>query len=141
MEHLKTPLLGILCVLVLLAGCATPETRAKERPAAFAQLPASTQAAVLKGKIDVGMNADALYIALGAPARKKISRTSKGDEERWIYFRTEFDEIPNWSRDYYRTREGVVVSIPRYDPIQVTRQEPDFEVILLNGKIVSWQRL
>lgn len=80
-------------------------------------------------------------IALGEPQRKVVRRNDQGDEETWIYFRTEYDQIPRWTREYYRDKNGAVVSVPRYDPVEVRRTEPDFEVTLINGKVKAWTRL
>jgi hypothetical protein len=128
--------LSLFCV-----GCASPQSRAKDNPAVYGKLTPAQQQLALKGRIGMGMSQDAVFIALGRPERKKVRRVEKGEEETWIYFRTDFDEVPRWSRDYYRGKDGRVYSVPRYDPIQIRRTEPDFEVKFTNGKVTEWSNL
>ena len=61
----------LACLGLLLAGCATStvETRKKERASAYAGLPAEQKTFVDQGKIQIGMTADAVYLAWGAPAK------------------------------------------------------------------------
>src|SRR5688500_11106129 len=76
----------LLCVAsVLLAGCAGNKIagRKRERPAAYAELPAAQQRLVDEGRIDVGMSTNAVYVAWGNPARV-VAPTAPGTFT-WIY--------------------------------------------------------
>src|SRR6186997_3252201 len=74
----------LLVTSVLLTGCAANkiEARKRERASAYAALPPAQQRLVDEGKIDVGMPADAVYIAWGKPAI--IVPTAAGNFT-WIY--------------------------------------------------------
>ena len=122
-------------------GCATPQSRAQEKSEAFASLPKKFQEAALKGELVEGMNADAVYIALGKPERV-VSGEEKGvQQERWVYVRIETDEVPAWRETYGRTADGRVLAFRQYDPIRLTRFRDSFEVKFEKGKAVGWRGL
>ena len=71
--------------LLVLMGCATPESRIKEKPEVFAGFPPDVQANVRAGKIDIGYDKDMVYIALGKPERQYTRKTKDGTTEVWSY--------------------------------------------------------
>lgn len=71
-----------------LVGCATPESRIKKNPEAFASLAPDVQENVRQGKIDLGYSPAAVEIALGAPQRQYTRRTAEGDRMVWSYTST-----------------------------------------------------
>ena len=76
--------LAAIC-LVAIAGCATPETRIKEKPEVFNGFPPEVQAKVRTGQVDIGYTKDMVYIALGKPDREYTRTTSDGPYEVWSY--------------------------------------------------------
>lgn len=127
--------------LVFLASCSTPQSRSQERSAAFGQLSSRQKEEVLKGKFDEGMNPDAVYIALGNPARIE-HRTYRGQsQEVWVYSRLESYEVPGWSYRYYATRHGGYMMVPEYDPYLESRPVDALRIIFESNKVVGWERI
>lgn len=81
-------LLGLLCALILVSGCATPAARIKRNPDLFATFPPDVQANIKQGNVDVGYTRDMVYIALGDPDRRYTRKTSAGEVEVWAYVDT-----------------------------------------------------
>lgn len=77
--------MSFLAVL-LLAGCASPiERRVTRNPEMFNKLTASDQAMVRSGQIREGMTMDAVYLAMGRPARVFRGKRNGQEIERWSY--------------------------------------------------------
>lgn len=74
-----------LGAVLLLAGCSTPDTRIAHDPEAFAQLPADQQALVRAGRVSVGMNMEAVKMALGDPDRITLRTDAQGQTQIWHY--------------------------------------------------------
>ena len=125
--------------LALLTGCATPQSRAKERLEAFAALPRQMQTAVLRGDLMKGMDSDAVYIALGQPDRVVREAEKAAKVELWIYKDASTIELPAW-RDLHESSGGAgTVSHHHYDPIRFTRLKDAFEVKFVEGKVDAWR--
>lgn len=125
-------------VALLLASCSTIDDRARERAAALDAMPAPMREAALQGSLREGMNADAVYVALGRPSRV-VSGIEKGvRRERWVYSQMESREIPAWRDVPYRLSNGAVGFLPAYEPITITSTRDRFEVKFENGKVVGW---
>lgn len=76
--------LAVLSVLAI-AGCATPESRIKEKPEVFNSFPPDIQSKVRTGQVDIGYSKDMVYIALGKPDRVYTRTTAEGTYEVWSY--------------------------------------------------------
>ncbi|MGD1030811.1 MAG: hypothetical protein ABSA05_06675 [Opitutaceae bacterium] len=87
----STGFLGVALFVLLLAGCDTPTARIHSNPGAFAQLPPDQQSLVQQGKVAVGFTADAVRLALGAPDRVTVRRSSTAQSEVWHYY--DFDLV------------------------------------------------
>lgn len=72
-------------LLLVLAGCATPESRIQKNPAMFDALTPEVQEQVRKGQIAVGFPEDAVFLALGKPDRMYTRQTESGTTEIWSY--------------------------------------------------------
>jgi hypothetical protein len=70
---------------VLAGGCATPESRIKESPAAFARLTPDQQALVRAGQVATGFDMDAVRLALGDPDRVVTVTNAAGRRQVWHY--------------------------------------------------------
>ena len=127
---------SIIVLVLAAAGCSTPETRSKEKQAAFDMLSPKQKADVLGGKVVVGMSADAVYIAFGPP-----DRVSKGGgTDRWIYTKPEFYDIPHWRYRCVQRADGRMAAIPEYDPLQMKRYVDALEVTFKKGRVVDWKK-
>lgn len=69
----------------LLAGCNTFNARARQRSGTFDTLTAGEQNRLQRGVINVGDNADMVYIALGNPDERRDLMTADGTQTVWIY--------------------------------------------------------
>ena len=76
--------LTVLSVLAI-AGCATPESRIKEKPEVFNSFPPDIQSKVRTGLVDIGFSKDMVYIALGTPNREYTRTTTEGTFVVWSY--------------------------------------------------------
>ena len=83
----RIPLVVIVSVGALaMAGCqSTPEKRIAKNEAAFAAMPASVQAAVRAGRVEVGFTPQQVELAKGKADRVVRRTTAKGEEQSWIY--------------------------------------------------------
>jgi outer membrane protein assembly factor BamE (lipoprotein component of BamABCDE complex) len=86
MKTLRTVIGGLgLALLVVLAGCSTPQTRIQKDPATFARLTPAQQDLVQNGRIELGMDKATVDLALGKPDRTRTRASERGSTEVWIY--------------------------------------------------------
>jgi hypothetical protein len=84
---MKTSLLSIFaCVLLVAGGCASVDSRVKDRQAAFDSWPADVQEKVRAGKVEMGFTHEMVEVALGKPDRLSSRTTERGKADVWIYF-------------------------------------------------------
>lgn len=74
---------------LLLAACASPQTRIDKNPEAFNALPAEQQALIKAGKVGIGFDQTAVKLALGEPDRITQRTDAKGVSVIWRYTRYE----------------------------------------------------
>ena len=84
-----------LGLTLLFSGCETTNTninntalrqlRIQDKAAVYAQLTPELQTKVTKGVIEVGYTSDMVYLALGAPSKKKEKTATEGTVELWSY--------------------------------------------------------
>jgi hypothetical protein len=79
------PVVLAAAALILATGCQSVDSRIKERPDVFAKLDPETQTKIKQGIIDLGFTEDMVYLALGAPDRKRESVSAAGRAVTWIY--------------------------------------------------------
>ena len=79
--------LAVLSILAI-AGCATPESRIKEKPEVFNNFPPDVQSKVRTGQVDIGYTKDMVYIALGKPDREYTRTTAEGTLVVWSFTAT-----------------------------------------------------
>jgi len=84
MNPITRSCLAVLSVLAI-AGCATPESRIKEKPEVFNSFPPDVQSKIRTGQVDIGYSKDMVYIALGKPDLKYTRTTADGSREIWSY--------------------------------------------------------
>lgn len=76
-------LLGL--ALVVAAGCSTTSGRISKNQQLFDSYPASVQANIRAGKIDIGYAPEMVMMALGEPGRRYTRTTEHGASEVWAY--------------------------------------------------------
>jgi hypothetical protein len=85
----------VVCAVLVLCGCASPESRIGARPAVFARLTPDQQALVKEGKVAPGFDMDTVRLALGDPDRVVIETNASGRHEIWRYVsRADDQEVP-----------------------------------------------
>lgn len=90
---MKSHAFALLFSGLLLAGCATVESRIGKHQTAFNSWPADVQQKVRAGKVDIGFTREMVTVALGAPDRLSSRTTAQGVSDVWIYF----DKGPKFS--------------------------------------------
>jgi hypothetical protein len=94
MAFMKTPLQWIVAMAVLLmAGCASVDSRVKDHESAFSSWPADVQQKVRAGKVDMGFTHEMVEVALGKPDRVATRTTDHGQADVWIFA----DKSPRFS--------------------------------------------
>lgn len=84
-NRLSITLLAVATAFTFFTGCNTFQSRAREKSATYESLPPNEQQRLKRGMINVGDNADMVYIALGRPEEKRQVTTADGTHEMWIY--------------------------------------------------------
>lgn len=128
--------------LMLLAGCKTStiQSRIQERPAAYAALPPDIQADVDAGRIRIGMNSDAVYLAWGKPAQILESETAQGHVTTWLYEGGWMQEERYWN--YRAVGTGKSAYVERYLARDYyPRAYISAEVAFENGAVKQWRTL
>lgn len=72
-------------VIVFVAGCSTPQSRARSHAELMANLTPEERALVEAGEIDLGFTQEMVFVALGEPDRKYSERTAEGESLVWAY--------------------------------------------------------
>jgi hypothetical protein len=83
---MKTRLALLLLPLLLLAGCATVDSRIRKHQAVFDSWPANVQAMVRAEKVDLGFTPEQVRVALGDPDRVFSRKSGEGEAEVWAYY-------------------------------------------------------
>ncbi|MBI5773730.1 MAG: hypothetical protein HZA89_08310 [Verrucomicrobia bacterium] len=140
---MKHAIVGIVFLAALLfGGCATStiQSRRLERLAAYDALPPETRAFVDQGQIRVGMSADAVYIAWGAPAQILQSESGAGVTTTWLYHETVLRERTRW---HYRTvTRGHLVFLERCPEREAEAGSyVSAQITFVNGAVSTWQTL
>ncbi len=82
---MKLTLLPLLCLIALMAGCSTVNSRIEEKSSVFNTLAPETQTRLKQSIIKIGDTTDMVYIAVGAPDRILETTTAEGVDLIWSY--------------------------------------------------------
>lgn len=138
---------GKCCLLLVVAaglwgGCArdTLENRRHEKWMAYSALPQEQRELVDQGRIRVGMNEDAVYIAWGKPNEILEAEGPEGLETVWRYYGSWTEETRYWT--YRETRRNGQPVLERYlardyQPRSYVRAE----IVFRKGRVASWRML
>jgi len=127
---------------LLLIGCKTSsiESRRNEKLAAYQDLSAELKALVDKGQIRIGMPADGVYIAWGAPAQILQSEDDGGIVTTWLYEGTYLQEYRYWNYREVQLRDGIFLE--RYlDTDYNSQNYLSAEIVFQNGLVKRWRML
>jgi hypothetical protein len=122
---------------IFLAGCATPETRIKQNPAAFERATPAQQDLIKQGKVDIGFDTELVELALGVPDRTRERIDSNGKEVIWSYVNYEASDGVLLYRGWYHRgywggpRYAYFVDYPD------RREREHFRVVFKEGKVVQ----
>src|SRR5262249_14518693 len=90
---------GIIAGALILAGCATTQSRISQHPEIYQRLSARDQALVSQGQIHQGMTMDAVWLAWGTPDQKIPDNMGDRPTETWLYLR--YQTPPSHGAPYY----------------------------------------
>ena len=86
MKHQVPSFAAVMTAFILvLAGCATTDSRIKDHQAGFDAAPPAVQAKIKAGQIDVGFTTEQVTMALGKPDRSYTRTTARGTSDIWAY--------------------------------------------------------
>ncbi len=125
-------------MLLLGAACSTPSTRIKDSSQDYQRLPADEQTLVKEGKIRVGFDRDAVYLAWGKADKIAPGIKAGKPAETWTYIGYQqetvqhFDVIPRPIGRHQFSPEPITT--PVYESHPYIRRQVLFE----NGKVVAW---
>jgi hypothetical protein len=141
---MKTPLLLLICLAALLAGCSTVTRRIEQKSTFFNSLDPQTQTRLKQSIINVGDTPDMVYIALGRADRVREKATEKGHDLTWIYTmhwqEYEGPHFVGYRRHAYferGTREWRVYYEPVRADVYREREEEYFRVVFHDGKVTA----
>lgn len=121
-------------LIAVLAGCATPstvQTRIQERRAVYHSFSPEVRQMVDEGRLQAGMDADAVYIAWGNPDEIMTSGDRRGEFTIWVYRDVFLEETRYW------IGRGCPHPSPEAEPRSCVRAE----IVFFNGKLQSWRTL
>lgn len=84
MNPLRFRIASLLAALVL-AACASPESRIRDNQTTFDSYPPQAQQKIRAGQIDVGFTPEMVRMALGAPDHVYQRTATEGSSEVWGY--------------------------------------------------------
>jgi hypothetical protein len=127
---------GVLVALVL-AGCATPESRIRKNPAFFESLSPDDQQTIREGRVALGFTRDMVRLALGDPDRRMTRTTAQGVSEVWRYTTYETDDGVYLYRGYYHRYHGWGHPFYPYYLNYGARRTRDYLKITFSGDVVT----
>ncbi len=123
-----------LFCLVLLCGCSSISQRKQENAAAFASLSPAEKDLVSSGRIERGMDTNAVYIAWGKPST--ILMEPPATDQTWIYYGDRPVVDPAWR--YLPNPYGywTLEYLPEHHSVKYVRAEVHFQ----NGRVADWKK-
>jgi hypothetical protein len=129
--------LALACVaaLAFLTACSSVGARKQQRAAAYEALSPTEKNLVEHGRIERGMDTNAVYIALGPPSAV-VDTPATPPQTVWVYYGNRVVLIPAWS--YFPTANGywTLEYTPAHQSVPYTRAEVIFE----NGRVAKCQQ-
>ncbi len=129
-------------VLIVLAGCATPESRIRDNPGLFASFPPDVQQNVRQGRIEIGYTPEMVTMALGKADKVETEKAAEGTTEIWSYTdTTSTTEQQTYTPSPYVIDKDGDTSYKYQPPVTVNSQKiQEYEkmhVEFVNGKVTK----
>ena len=121
----------------ILAGCATPETRIRQNPAAFDRATPAQQEMIKQGKVDIGFDMELVQLALGVPDRTRERVDAQGKEVIWSYVNYEGADGVILYRGWYHRGYWGAPSYAYYADFPNRREREHFRVVFKDNKVVQ----
>jgi hypothetical protein len=133
---------------LVLAGCNTFNSRARQMSVVYDQLSPSDQQRLQRGAINVGDTPEMVYIALGNPDERRDRVTADGSQTTWIY-KTYWQQYEGQAWLGYRrvivpARNGrgyVVFHEPVTQDVYRTNVDERIRVTFANGVVESIEQM
>lgn len=122
---------------IFLAGCATPQTRIQQNPAAFDRATPEQQELIKQGKVDIGFTEELVELALGVPDRTRERIDAKGKELIWSYVNYESDDGVILYRGWYHRGYWGGPHYAYFADYPSRREREHFRVVFRDGKVVE----
>jgi hypothetical protein len=126
----RFPHLCLIPLALVLAGCATPQSRIEKNPAMFAALSPEAQEDARNGIVKLGQTENMVFLAAGKPTYVQSRVDEQGATVVWRYTAYRYDSPPMRYGPWWR------------DPLYENRQEYDvLRVEFRDGKVVAIEHL
>ena len=119
------------------AGCATPETRIKQNPAAFDRATPAQQELIKQGKVDIGFDEELVELALGVPDHTRERIDSRGKEIIWSYVNYEGEDGAVLYRGWYHRGYWGAPRYAYFADYPSRREREHFRVVFRDGKVTE----
>jgi hypothetical protein len=122
---------------LFMAGCATPETRIRDNPAAFDRATPEQQQLIKQGKVALGFDEEMVQLALGRPDRMREKIDAKGRSVIWTYVEYDSDGSMVYYHGWYHHGwwGGPYVYYPDI-PYRYNQRERS-RIVFREGRVVS----
>jgi hypothetical protein len=131
-----------LALCACLVGCTSFESRARAKPATYAELDQPTRVRLKAQKIQLGDTPDMVYLALGPPTSKHDKTSAAGHSTLWTYTaywqQYEGTRLVGYRQDVLRnqaTKTYQVHYTPDYQPIYTLHSEDRIRIEFQNGLV------
>jgi len=122
---------------ILLAGCATPESRIKQNPAAFDRATPAQQELIKQGKVDIGFDTELVELALGVPDRTREKIDANGKEVIWSYVNYEGPDGVILYRGWYHRGYWAGPHYAYFADYPNRRERERFRVVFKDGRVIQ----
>jgi hypothetical protein len=143
-NSMRIPAWWLVIALICATGCATKstvQTRKKERPAAYAALPAELKHLVDQGQIQMGLDVDSVYIAWGRPAEVLPAGESNGELVTWHYPASTSDNSVFWRYHEVPRPGGGFYLVRHLDEETALQEHVAAELEFREGALQRWRLL
>ena len=149
MKTTRLLLILLLCAgSLLLSGCSTFNSRARQKAVVFNNLDAETQQRLRDRNIAIGDTMEMVFISLGSPDGTQRRTTEAGESITWVY-RLFYQAFSGHYTTRYITRviyDPVrrvyrVIHVPVREPVFETRSEDRTRINFIDGRVRSIEQV
>ncbi len=131
----------VLAVVLVLAGCSTPQSRARANAEALAGVSPEVREKVLAGEVDLGFSEELVLVALGKPDRRYSRVTEEGASTIWAYR----SRSPG-SRLSFGVGTGIGIGGGGYGGVSVgtggaSRLDETLRIVFVEGRVVGIENM